>query len=179
VSGTHGFLNVSYHFTSNIITMNYRLNSNMIIAVAVLVAIAIGLFVYTLVGTPAGDRGAEESTTTPPVALLDTIIAGKHQYVDGIHTVAGMLSVPTPCHSVVIEPFFVDGTATTTVELRFTTVREGADCPDVVSDAPYRVVFEGPENTQITALFNGKPARLNLVPVAPGESLGEEFYFKG
>lgn len=159
--------------------MNYRLNSNVIIAVAVLVLIAIGLFVYTLIGTPAGNDESQFSTTTPPTASLDAIIAGKHQFVDGMHTVAGMLSVPTPCHSVVVEPFFVDGAATTTVELRFTTVREGEDCPEVVSDAPYRVVFEGPENTQITALFNGKPARLNLVPVGPGESLGEEFYFKG
>lgn len=160
--------------------MNYRLNSKVITAVAALVVVAVGLFVYTLVSAPSEEEVVVTDTTNAPNNADIRRIDGKHQYIDGVHTIAGMASVETPCHSIVVEPFFPNGEADqNAVELRFTTVLEGTDCPAVPSDAPYKVTFTAPEQTSITATWGGAPAILNLVPVAPGESLDEEFYFKG
>lgn len=159
--------------------MNYRLNGRIIAVVAVLVVAAIALFVYTLMGTPISKETAQEVDTTPPVAQEERVITGKHQYVDGMHTVAGMLTVPSACHSVVVEPFFLEDATTPTVELRFTILLETECEEQVVSDAPYRVTFDAPEDVQITATLDGLSARLNLVPAAPGESLDETYYFKG
>ncbi|MBP9760126.1 MAG: hypothetical protein KBD24_02030 [Candidatus Pacebacteria bacterium] len=159
--------------------MNYRLNSHVIAIVALLAFVAIGLFVFTLVSAPADVEVVSTGDDKAKNETIEQIIAGKHQYVGGVHTIAGLMSLPTPCHSVVVEPFFPNANATSTVEIRFTTVLSGETCPAIVSDAPYRVTFNAPENVEISATWDGKPVRLNLVPIAEGESLGEEFYFKG
>jgi hypothetical protein len=160
--------------------MNYRLNGTTIALVTLLVLIAAGLFVYTLISAPTSEEVTEEEMQAVPAPeTMEQIISAKHQYREGVHTIAGMAQVPTSCHGIVIEPFFVDGAATTTVELRFTTVLEGEECPAVPSDAPFMVSFEAPEDVRVEVVWDGTPVRLNLMPVGPDESLGEEFYFKG
>jgi len=160
--------------------MNYRINKVAILAVCVLLLLAAGLFGYTIfTASPEDDTSpADETTNETAQPDEDRIISGKRQFEDGIHTIAGMTTTPTPCHSILIDPFFPER-ATSTVELRFTTVLEGNECPAVESDATFQTAFEAPENVSISATWNGVPVRLNLVPVGPGESLEEEFFFKG
>lgn len=160
--------------------MNYRINTYGIWALAILFLTAAGIFTYTLIRTPTGTDETSGAEDVPPVATTEETITAKHRYAENMHTIAGMVSVPTPCHSVTVEPFFVPSEgATTTVELRFTTVLEGSDCPALVSDAPFRVTFEGPEYADLRATWNGAPARLNLIPASPDESLEMEYFFKG
>jgi hypothetical protein len=156
--------------------MNYRLNTAMIIGVSALVVIAIALFAYTLVTAPKDEVLVEEVPTEQPSTQDIRTITAK-QYVDAdSHTIAGLVSVPTPCHSVSVEPF-MEGEG---VELRFTTILESEEvCAQVVSDTPFRVVFTAPENAPITAVWDGVPATLNLIPAESRESLDEEFYYKG
>lgn len=149
----------------------------MVLFVAALVFVAMVLFIYTLISAP-GEVGI---TDEPIIATLneeERMIIAKHQYVDGIHTVAGTAEVPTMCHRLTTEPFFTHGEMTS-VEIRFNTLLEGDDCPSEAFFAPFRSTFEAPEDVVFSATWNGAPARLNIVPVAPGETLEDEMYIKG
>jgi hypothetical protein len=155
--------------------MEYRINTRIIILVAVLVLVAIGLFTYTLVSAPAPEETPIVTEQKPQQE--EVIITARHQYVEGIHTIAGSASVPTSCHRLVPTPFILeDGT---TVEIRFTTLLEGEECPVGLTDVPFRVTFEAVEDVTIRATLDGAPVRLNLVPVGPGETLEDELYIKG
>lgn len=157
--------------------MNYRINTKVLVLVTVLVFIAAGLFVYTLVSTPTATI-VEAPEKTAVDQNEGKILTAKHQYLDGIHTVAGKTEVPTPCHRLVTEPFFIQEQPAH-VEIRFSTLLEGEECPSQPFEVPFRVTFEAPEDATITALWNGSSVRLNLVPLAPGEKLEDELYIKG
>jgi hypothetical protein len=133
--------------------------------------------VYTLVSAPSpsdvsSEAAIEEFDETPEI-----ILSAKHQYIDGIHTIAGVSEVPTRCHRLITEPFFVGGMER--VEIRFNTLLEGEACPSEYFEVPFRVSFEAPENIDISATWNGDTIRLNLIPLQPGETLEDEIYIKG
>lgn len=161
--------------------MNYRLNKTGIALVALLVAGAIGIFAYTVATTPKGNEPATENiaaTSTSPDESGRTLTA-MHQYKDGIHTIAGTLEVPTPCHRLATEPFFV-GTEREAVEIRFTTSTQDEMCAQVITEARYKTAFEGPENIRITGALDGEQINLNLVPVPQGQDLDTfEVFLKG
>lgn len=148
---------------------------------------AAGLFVYTLISTPVEyvteEKSAQEQEESE---FSERMLTAKHQYRDGTHGVAGMAQVPTPCHRLIAEPFLLDAieTATTTqeeskVEIRFSTLLEGDACPNEAHEVPFYVSFDAPENTHISATWNGGRIRLNLIPVGPDEELSSEVYIKG
>jgi len=158
--------------------MDYRINTKVIAVVIALVLLAVALFVYTLVSAPA-DTEPVDTTETATQEDADTeIITAKHQYQDGVHTIAGKAEVPTPCHRLVTEPFFTQADSTN-VEVRFSTLLEGEECPSQPFEVPFLVSFEAPEDVTISATWNGNAIRLNLVPVAPGETIDDELYIKG
>lgn len=155
--------------------MDYRINTRVVAGVGALVLIAVGLFVYTIVSAPTEVDLAP--VAEQPADVPERLITARHQYVDGIHTIAGMVTVPTSCHRLVSEPFLLEGGAV--VEVRFNTLMEGEECPRQDFEVPFRVTFEAGEGVEIRATWDGAPVRLNLVPVGPGESLDDELYFKG
>jgi len=157
--------------------MNYRLNSKIIALVAVFVLIAGALFAYTLLLAPT-DEVPHPQTEERKGAVQERLLTAKHRYENGVHTVAGSVALPTPCHAVVAEPFFVDS-GTTTVEIRFSTTLSGDVCAQVVTQAPFKVTFTAGEQVAIRATWDGAPVRLNLVPAVPGENLDGTVEIKG
>lgn len=163
--------------------MNYRLNKTAITIVIILLIGAIGVFAYTLISSrgqegPAAVSTEEENAQNDTTAPAITITA-KHQFKDTKHTVAGSIDLPSPCHRLLAEPFFVGGN-TGTAEIRFTTSIEGEQCEQVVTPARFKVTFEAPETAAISATIDGKDAILNLVPVPKGENLDDfDIYVKG
>ena len=154
--------------------MNYRINTRIVALVTLLVVIAIGLFVYTLVSAPTKD----EVYVAPPVAETpEILITAKHQFKDGVHTIVGTATVPTPCHRIDASPFFLeDGNI---VEVRLSTLIEGEACQSQEFDAPFRATWNSGPDVEIRATWNGTPARLNLIEVGPEESIEDDIYIKG
>ncbi len=153
----------------------------MVAFVILLVCIAIALFTYTLVSAPGGTspealKNDEQNTSTSPNDS-SRLITAKHQYRGGVHTVAGTVDMPTPCHKLVVEPFFTKPGEE--VELRFNTVAPGEDCAQVVTSTPFKVTFEAPETVRITGAQDKVPVRLNLLPVDPGSSIDDDSHVKG
>lgn len=163
--------------------MNYRINAKAIILVGVLVIIVAGLFVYTLISAPTEVVREESNASSSPTEVQTDgmLLTAKHQFLDGVHTVVGTAQVPTSCHRLIAEPFSLKNEEDDAVliEIRFSTLLEGEACPHELYEVPFRVTFEAPENAILSATWNGAPARLNLVPVGPGESIEDELYIKG
>jgi hypothetical protein len=78
--------------------MNYRINSKAVILVVLLVVVAVALFAYTLVSAPTAvpEEGGALDNSLPADAQL---ITGQYQYRGGIHTIAGTVDLPSPCHN--------------------------------------------------------------------------------
>lgn len=162
--------------------MNYRLNNTAIAVLVLLILGALTVFTFTLLQPePSSPEEVAPQATdvTTDIARDDIIVSAKQQYQDGTHTIAGTVTVPTPCHGVTAEPFLVESGSSTVAEIRLTTVLEGDDCPSVSSDTTFRVIFDAPEEIEVRAVWDGDPVRLNLLPVAEGEVLDETFFFKG
>jgi hypothetical protein len=158
--------------------MNYRINTKVITAVVILMVLAVALFVLTLVSAPLTDEFVEVYEATSTKQAPERILTAKHQYQNGMHTIAGKVEVPTPCHRLVTESFFTQ-TTPSGVEVRFNTLLEGEECPSQPIEVPFKVSFEAPEGAVITGTWNGTPIRLNLVPLQAGEILEDELYIKG
>ncbi|MBP9749556.1 MAG: hypothetical protein KBD21_02405 [Candidatus Pacebacteria bacterium] len=159
--------------------MDYRLNNNVLFWSALLLALAVAAFAYTYFGRTSSQpeqvvETPQEDETLKKVEVIDA----KHHVGGDMHTIAGSVSVPSPCHSISVEPFMNDQSGEQ-VELRFTTVLGDGVCPQVVTDATFKVTFTAKPDARISATWNGTAATLNLVPVDSSESLDKEFYFKG
>jgi hypothetical protein len=161
--------------------MNYRLNPVGIAIVGILVVLAIGLFAYSLLSGRSDEEVVEEPTDTAAQDEPREVVTAMHDFADGVHTVAGELDVPTPCHVLNSEAVFVNGDPNA-VEVRLTTATEEDSemCAQVVTAARYKVSFEAPENATITASLNGVPVQFSLVEVPEGEDLADfELFIKG
>jgi hypothetical protein len=156
--------------------MNYRINTRVIAVVGALAIIATGLFLYTVVSSPAPEEVVIDSQEQEAVDA-DMLITARHQFKDGVHTIAGTVSVPTACHRVQAVPFLLNEGSV--VEIRFVTLMEGVECPSRETDVQVRVPFEAVENAEIRATWNGALVRLNLINVGPDEPLDGDVYIKG
>jgi hypothetical protein len=162
---------------------NYRINTRAVAFVVVLVLLLLGVFFYTLWQQPNSDYSETVNTDPTPVSEETPAsdarrITAQHQYVDGLHTIAGTAQVPTPCHDIVVEPVFLDNE--TVAELQFSTIADpSVICAAVVSDAPFFVSFRAEENTALRARWNGELVHLNVVPVDADATLSPDFEVKG
>lgn len=162
---------------------NYRLNRTAMMLVALLVVVALGVFGYTFfVQQGSEEVYVSEGTTAPAADEQEAVelVTAKYQYRDGIHTIAGTIDLPTPCHLLEVEPFFV-GEDRMNVELRFTrSLAQNTDCVQVTTPQPFKVTFEAPEGVNISATLNGVPVTLNIVTVPEGEDLDNfDAFIKG
>jgi hypothetical protein len=158
--------------------MNYRINTKLI-SLLVITCVAVAIFyIYTLIAVPKTENVVHENDVATTTPTEERLLSAKHQFVNGVHTIAGKAEVPTSCHRLVTEPFFVGG-GVNSVEVRFNTLLEGEECPNEVFEVPFRVSFEAPEDVLISATWNGNQARINLLPLQQGEIIDDELFIKG
>jgi hypothetical protein len=138
------------------------------IVIAIFVLVVIGMFVFAYVQRSRVNTAAnEEPATSTPQTPYDSIthVDAKHFYIDGTHTVAGEIEMPTPCDLL---------QATSSV------INNAESCAQVVTPARFLVSFDADDDAAITATFMGRPIELNLIPAAEGETPEDfELYLKG
>jgi len=155
--------------------MNTRLYVG-IISILVL-AVALGSVWYYV-------RHSEDVTPTqlaPEEGYIPQIIQAKHQFKEGIHTIAGEVDLPTPCYLLETDSFVeVREPAEDRATVLFTTVNESDICAQVITPVRFKEVFGAGEDAEIVATWNGKPVHLNLIEVSPDEDLDLfELFIKG
>lgn len=149
------------------------------IGILVLVAILFGLSQFLgddLEDTVSSDDpGVEEpADSTPPIT-----ITAKRQFENGVHTIAGTLDMPTPCHlldwGIIVAESFPEQ-----VTVAFTLDSQAEACAQVITEGRFKFEVEVSENATFGATINGRRAILNLIDVAPGEDLDDfELFEKG
>lgn len=163
--------------------MNYRLNTSLIIIVGCILLAAAGLFGYTIY---THSTSPQTATTTPQTEETENgspeVITAQHQFKNGKHTIVGQLPVPSACHTLTAEPFFI-GQGSSTVEIRFKTGTPDASttCAQVITPRQFQITFDGPPKPSINASVDGTPAQFNLIEVPADQKLEgiSDEYFKG
>lgn len=151
------------------------------VGLIVLALIVFGLVYWYRSQGPAPVAQAPEQGAVVPQEPEATPmrITAKHQFKNGLHIVAGEVDVPTPCHTLTTNAITPAGSQSQVV-INFNSITQGGICAQVITPMRFRVDFDAPENAQISATWNGKPAILNIIPVGANEDLTNfEIFFKG
>lgn len=110
--------------------------------------------------TPVMPR-PDQPVAKPPVDDsngMTQVIATK-TFVDGTHTVSGVIALPTPCHQLTTEARVMESFPEQVV-IDINIVDTGAICIQVIDERPWQVQVQASEQATFRATFNGKPAAL-------------------
>jgi hypothetical protein len=100
-----------------------------------------------------------------------TRIDAKHFFIDGVHTFAGSIDMPTPCDILSVEATVAESYPEQ-IRLNFSAVNTAEVCPQVIAPQRFLVSATSSAAAVIQATFMGRPVELNLVPAEAGELPG-------
>lgn len=108
-----------------------------------------------------------------------TRIEGKHFFIDGVHTIVGEISMPTPC-DLLTTTSQVAESMPEQVTFVFTVLNNSDTCASQVTSARFKVSATASAQASLGATFRGQPVSLNLVEASKGETPESfELYIKG
>lgn len=160
--------------------MENNSKKTMAIIIAIIVIILIGAGFYF-----SYKKSGVQTTTEDQIPLKDgssssyevTSINARHQYKNGKHIYAGVIDLPTPCHTVSIAAVPAGAGKYT---LKFTTSTTDEVCAQVITPRPFRVEFTAPKTITVDATLDGKSITLNILEVKEGEDIDKvDFNDKG
>ena len=140
-------------------------SSRTILILTVVVLLILGLALMRSLFSRTDEPSLETPVAREQIAEIkpDTFLT-RHTYKEGIHTYRGALPVPTPCHGISVSGAVSD-TFPPVISLYFVIEEPSPEtiCAQVISDAPYEVSIEAPENSaQPKAFLNGDEIYLLL-----------------
>lgn len=158
-----------------------------VIAIAILVVIVAGMFTFAYLKknelqntTPITATSTKQQASTSNAYASITRITAKHYFIDGVHTFAGEIQMPTPCDLVEATTTVVDAQVPAHVSLDFNVINNSDTCEQTVTDQRFKVSYEGDASTTFSARFMGRDVELNLIPALPGEKPEDfQLYQKG
>ncbi len=157
-------------------------NHGIIAAIILFALIIVGMFIFAFMKkseltTPPETNTLVATTATPYDSIMR--VDAKHFYIDGVHTIAGEMLMPTRCDLLNWESA-VSESKPESVTVLFSVINNAGNCAQVVTPARFLVSFTTSSEAIITATLNGKKLELNLIPAAPGEKPEDfELYLKG
>jgi hypothetical protein len=154
-----------------------------IVAIVIFGLIIAGMFVFAFL--KRSELTQEPSSVTPVVTETKTPYDGitridaKHFFIDGVHTIAGEVMLPSTCDLInwdtIVRESMPEG-----VTLAFTVINNAESCTEATVPQRFLVTFTASENATIDATLNGRTIELNLIPALPGEKPEDfELYLKG
>jgi len=153
------------------------------LTVGLFAVIVAGMFVFAYLNRTEKvqsipDTNTSEQPVAGPYDYIDRIEA-KHFFANGVHTLVGQITMPTPCdlldHSVTVAESFPEQ-----VTVDFLVINNAEVCAQVVTQARFQVEVEASEDASFRAKFMGRDVELNLIPPAPGETPDDfELFIKG
>lgn len=158
-------------------------NHSIAFAIFIFVCIIVGMFVFAfikkseLASTPSVPPPTSEATSTPYDSI--THIDAKHFYINGVHTVAGEILMPTPCDLLNWDTRVAESMPEQAT-IAFTVVNRADTCAQTVTPMRFKAEFTASEQASIRATLMGREVTLNLIPPGPGETPEDfEVYIKG
>lgn len=160
------------------------MNPKIIISLVLLfVLIIIGMFTFSFLkkhdlATTPEPVATSTDTNVGPYATI-TRVDAKHFFQDGLHTLVGEITLPTPCD-------LLEATASVAesmpeqVTIDFNIINNADNCTQVLTTQRFKVEVTASSEAKFTARLMGRPIELNLVPPTPGETPEEfELFIKG
>lgn len=149
---------------------NSKKTTAIVIAIIIIVLIAGGFYLSYKKG------GVKAPTTEEGIPLKNgtgtnyeiTVINAKHQYKNGKHIYAGIINLPTSCHTVDVKAVPAGAGKYT---LQFTTATTDETCAQMVTPRPFRVEFTAPKVITVDATLDGKAITLSVLEVKEGEDI--------
>jgi len=151
--------------------------------VGLFVLIILGMIIFTMIAqrninsTTPGNQTGEIPLPTNPYGIER--IDAKYFYINGVHTIVGMLSLPTPCD-------LLEGTAQVAesmpeqITFEFDVINTSDMCAQVVTEQRFRIDATASENASLQVRFMGMPVELNLIQASESESPEDfELFMKG
>lgn len=160
-----------------------------VMIVALFVLIVAGMFVFALM---KNDEINEEPVTTPadestepgeddaegPYSNISRIDA-KHFYIDGTHTLAGEVMMPTPCDLLEANASVAESMPEQ-VTIAFTVTNEADMCAQVITPQRFMVSFDASPEATFSATLEGRAVELNVFEAEEGETPEDfELFIKG
>jgi len=153
-----------------------------VIAIALFAVIVAGMFAFAylkkneVVNTPVVENPSNEGEVK--YASI-TRVTAKHYYIDGVHTLAGEIPMPTPCDLLEAEAL-VRESFPEQIAVSFTVVNNAEFCAEQITMQRFMVSAAASKDATFSAMFMGRPVELNLVPAGEGESPDDfELFIKG
>jgi hypothetical protein len=156
-------------------------NHGIVAAIIIFACIIAGMFVFAFL--KKSELKEVPIVQTPPVVTTPydniTRIEAKHYFIDGTHTIAGEMLMPTACDLINWEPIIRESMPEQ-VTISFTVINNAESCAQVITPARFLVPFTASADAQIDATLNGRVVELNLIPATEGEKPEDfELYIKG
>lgn len=156
-----------------------------VLVVSLFILIVIGMFSFTYLKKmeTANNNNVvieipEEEAEDLPWFFADGVTA-KHFFIDGKHTFAGEVLVPTPCDLLEVEAV-VRESFPEQINLDFSVINSAEVCAQVITTQRFKTDAVASEEATVTATWSGKPVKLNLIPAEAGETPEEfEIFIKG
>lgn len=155
---------------------------SVIISIVLFVLIVLGMFTFAYL-----KRSEVAQTPTPQneqpqgeVKYADiTRITAKHFFIDGVHTFAGEIPMPTPCDLLEGDARVMESSPEQIV-LDFNVLNNAEFCAEQVTNQRFKVTASASEAATVRATFMGRDVELNLVPPDAGETPDDfELFIKG
>ncbi len=157
-------------------------NKSIVLVVCMFCVLVAGMFGFAylkkteVVPTPVPTDVSETPTSTP---YGITRIDGKHFFIDGVHTIVGEISMPTPCDLLTTDAQIAESMPEQ-VTFRFSVMNNSENCAQIITPGRFKVSATASKAASLQATFMGVPVELNLIEAAPGETPDEyEMYTKG
>jgi len=153
-----------------------------IISIVVFIAVIAGMFGYAFVKQRQLQNNQVVSDQQPvEVGRYDHInlVTAKHFYIDGVHTFAGEINMPTQCDLLEAEATVAESFPEQ-ISINFSVINNAEFCAQVETPQRFKVSASASSEAVIRANFNGRAIELNLVPATEGETPDEfELFIKG
>lgn len=157
----------------------------MMISVVAFVLIIAGMFGYAQYKK---SHVASEAVSLPTSAQLGeqdsrydyiTRVDAKHFFIDGVHTLAGELLMPTPCDLLEVNALVAESYPEQ-VSVAFNVINNAEFCSQTQTSQRFKVSATASEEATFSAKFMDRNIDLNLIPAAEGETPDEfELFIKG
>jgi hypothetical protein len=106
-------------------------------------------------------------------------IDAKHFFIDGVHTLAGEIPMPTPCELLETNTAVAESYPEQ-VQVDFTVINNTENCVQMITPARFKAEAVASAEATFTGFLNGRPIELNLIPAAEGETPEDfEIFIKG
>ena len=154
-----------------------------VICIALFIVIIAGMFAFAYLKKTEINKAPLDSSPTLNDGEVKyasiTRITAKHYFIDGVHTLAGEIPLPTACDLLETEALVMESFPEQ-IAIHFNVLNNAEFCPEQTTNQRFKVSATASKEATFSASFMGREVILNLVPAQEGETPDDfELFIKG